>query len=122
MGHQAACSCARNLPGTSRTGPAQLPPAAEPILAVSDLLLSALSPAGTAAAPFSLDALSSAPSSGAAMEDWLQSVVSGGDSGRVDEAAAERQEAADAEEDEYAEELLVPGGRQAGCGPAACAR
>ena len=105
--------CAVALTGLSRY---PLPPCAEPVLAIVDLLLSTLGLAGASAAPpppFALDALGSAPSGGSAMEDWLLAVVAGGDGAREGEqeaAAAEADAGGDADL-EYEEELLVPGGQ-----------
>lgn len=86
---------------------------------MSDLLLCSLCPVGTAPTPLPLDALSSMPGSGAAMEDWLQSVVSGGDSG-CEEAAAAQEDGLGGEEDEYADEPLLPGLRARGAPAAGC--
>lgn len=98
--------------GTSPSPHLLRPPRlAEPVLAVADLVLSTLCLGGGAGAtppPFTVDALSAAPGSGAAMEDWLASVVAGGDSqeGEAGEAAAASAEDGEGE----ADELLVPGG------------
>ena len=92
------------------------------MIAAADLVLATLSLGGPAAAPppFVVAALSSAPGSGSAMEDWLAYVVAGGDGGMEgesqNEAAAQGDEAEDDED-----ELLVPGAglrikvRQMGC-------
>lgn len=84
---------------------------AEPVLAVADLVLSTLClGAASAPPPFTADALSSAPGSGSAMEDWLAAVVAGGDmEGEQLEAAAAAEK-----DDGESDELLVPGGL-AGC-------
>lgn len=100
--------------------PFTAPPSTDPVLAVADLVLSTLClGAGTGAGaapppPFTVDALSAAPSSGAAMEDWLASVVAGGDGQDGDEGLSEAAGAGGggAEDEDDADELLVPGGRR----------
>lgn len=86
-------------------------PDAEPVVAAADLVLSTLSLGGPAAAPplFVVGALSSAPGSGAVMEDWLASVVAGGDGGMEGESQSEAAAAQEDEEDQEEDELLVPG-------------
>ncbi|PRW61041.1 Tubulin-folding cofactor B [Chlorella sorokiniana] len=83
----------------------------ELVIAAADLVLSTLSLGGPAAAPppFVVGALSSAPGSGSAMEDWLASVVAGGDGGMEGESQAEAAAAQGDEEGEEEDELLVPG-------------
>lgn len=84
---------------------------AEPVVVAADLVLSTLSLGGPAAAPplFVVGALSSAPGSGSAMEDWLASVVAGGDGGMEGEGQGEAAGAQEEEEDQAEDELLVPG-------------
>ena len=79
---------------------------AGPILEVAHILLSTvLSSAqpgpGQAAPLFTLAALNAAPGSGAAMDDWLQAAVAGGDAGeRAEEDAEDAAAAVTAEEEE----------------------
>jgi hypothetical protein len=107
---------------------------AEPLLAVADLLLGTLRPADAPAAatpptPFPLSALSPAPGSGAALEDWLASVVSGGDAGGQGEREAENNggdgggedgEEEEEEEGAWGGELLARGGCAVHAGAARC--
>lgn len=70
-------------------------------------MLSTLGLAGaTAPPPFTIDALSAAPGSGGAIEEWLASVAAGGDAAEGEEAGAEH--GGEGEEGE-ADELLVAG-------------
>lgn len=97
-------------------GACSIPLHAEPVIAAADLVLSTLSLGGPAASPppFDVGALSAAPGSGSAMEDWLASVVAGGDGGMEGESQSAEAAAGD-EEAEEEDELLVPGAGVIGC-------